>query len=165
MSSPYPQGTNQIVFDNYIYNLSTASPQTVLSVDLPKDLVWNDELNWTPVAQDVEWSLSGALLIQEGVKLKGRSITLVAPSNMVWITRAQGLTLQQMNNTAGMVMTFSFLDSTNRSNVLFSYNTMFRHAEGGLDLENIKDFDAFEATAWYTIKSIKLMEVLPYGQN
>jgi hypothetical protein len=154
-----------MTYDNYIYRLSTAAPQTVYTVDLPKDLIWSDELTWQKVEQEMKYSLTGALLIQEGVKQKGRFITFTASSNMAWLTRSQGTTLMSMRDTPGLVMTLKFLDSTQPANVLFSYNTMFRNFEDKpLDIENIKDFDQFESTAWYIVKSIKLMETLAYGE-
>ena len=41
-------------------------------------LEWVDEFTWDPVAQEQERSLSGALIVQEGVKLYGRPITLAS---------------------------------------------------------------------------------------
>ena len=96
-------------YDNYYYKLYTAAPQTVFSVNLPKDLQWVDELTWNTVAQSVEYSLTGALLIQEGVKQKGRHITLAGLDNMAWITRGVGTTLLNMMNSPGLVMKLDFL--------------------------------------------------------
>jgi len=132
------------IYDNFIYRLSTESPQTVFSIDLPKDLLWNDELTWGKVAQGVEYSVTGSLLIQEGVKQKGRYITLAGQPNMAWITREQCVILQQMRDTPGLIMTLKFVDSTNSSNVLFTYPTMFRHFETALELTNVKGWDQYD---------------------
>ncbi len=143
-------------FDDYIHKLSN---DTVgITVDLPKDLVWQDELNWSKIVQSVEWSLTGALLIQEGVKLKGRNITLVGKDDMAWITRQQAEQLVQLRDTPELVMTLNFEHKTT-GNKLFEYPVRFRHAENGLELVNIKDFDGYEPDAWYIIKAIRLMEV------
>lgn len=152
-----------IAYDDYIWRLSTVAPQPVFSVDLPKDLLWSEELTWNTVDQNVEYSLSGALLIQEGVKLKGRMITLVGKDDMAWITREIGLTLLNMSNSPGLVMTLKFLDP-NTQTTLHNFNTMFRHYEKpAVDLKHIKQWDQFESGAWYIINSIKLMETLAYG--
>lgn len=45
-------------------------------VALPDDLEWVDEYDWSPVAQQVEISLAGALLVEESAQLTGRPITL-----------------------------------------------------------------------------------------
>lgn len=159
-----------IQFDDYVYRISAVSPQhpacTItlpFSMDLPKDLQWTDEIKWGVVDQTVEYSLTGALLIQEGVKQKGRPITLIAADNMAWLTRIEGDTLQSLRNSPGLVMTLKFVHKTNPLLVRFSYNVMFRHAEGGVELENIKNFDQYEDDAWYIVKSLKFMETLPYG--
>jgi len=153
-----------IAYDDYIYRLSTVAPQSVFSIDLPKDLEWKDELNWGTVDQIVEYSLTGALLIQEGVKQKGRPITFTGKDNMAWITREQGLTLLAMRNTQGLVMTLKFLNKNAPASVLFSFNVMFRHSEGAVDLSNIKDFDQYESDAWYIVNAIRLMETTAYGE-
>lgn len=151
-------------YDNYYYKLYTAAPQPVFSVNLPKDLQWADELTWNAVAQSVEYSLTGALLIQEGVKQKGRHITLVGLDNMAWITRGVGITLLSMMNSPGLVMKLDFLSSVTPYPVLFSYNVMFRHFEApAVDIKRIQHWDQYETGAYYIVNSIKLMETLAYG--
>jgi len=152
-----------IAYDDYIYRLSTAAPQPIFSIDLPKDLEWKDELTWGVVDQLVEYSLTGALLIQEGVKQKGRPITLTGKDNMAWITRSQGLILLNMRNSPGLVMKLEFLDKNPPNFALFTFNVMFRHSEGAVDLSNIKDFDQYEDDAWYIVQAIRLMETTAYG--
>ena len=151
-------------YDNYVYTLTTIAPQPVFSITLPKDLIWEDEYKWGAVGQSVEYSLTGALLIQEGTKQKGRYITLVGRDNMAWITRTQGNTLYSMFNSQGLVMTLKFVSSLNPALILFTMPVMFRHAEGGLELSNIKDFDQYNTDAWYIVNSIKLMETLAYEE-
>lgn len=152
------------VYDNYIYRLSTVAPQPVFSIDLPKDLQWSDELTWNVVEQSIDYSLTGSLLIEEGVKQKGRYITLTGLDNMAWITREKGQTLLSMANSPGLVMTLRFLDKDNPANILFTFNTMFRHFEKpAVDIRRILQYDQFEAGAYYIVNSIKLMETLAYG--
>lgn len=52
-------------------------------IELDDQFEWADEFDWDPVAQEQERSLTGALLVQEGVKLHGRPITLKS-SGGVW---------------------------------------------------------------------------------
>ena len=72
-------------------------------VALPDDLEWVDEFDSSPVGQQVEISLSGALLIEESAQLTGRPITLRSGqegSNFVALaTRAQVEALQALVNT------------------------------------------------------------------
>lgn len=152
------------VYDNYYYKLSTVAPQPVFSVSLPKDLLWPDELTWNTVEQTADYSLTGALLIEEGVKQKGRAITLTGLDNMAWITREAGLTLLAMANSPGLIMTLEYLDSETPFDVLFSFNVMFRHYEKpAVDIKRILQWDQFETGAYYIVNSIKLMETLAYG--
>lgn len=152
-----------MTYDDYVYRLSSAVPQPIFSIDLPKDLLWSDELTWGPVDQTVEFGLTGALLIQEGVRQKGRPITLTGRDNMAWITRDQGLTLQSMRYSPGLIMTLKFVHKTIAINCKFTMNVMFRHNDGAVDLSPIKDFDQYETGAWYIVKAIRLMETLAYG--
>lgn len=51
---------------------------TLGALPLPDNLHWSDEFSWSPVAQSAgEYSLTGALLLQESAKQAGRPITLV----------------------------------------------------------------------------------------
>ena len=61
---------------------------TLAEILLPNDLLWVDEFRWTPVASSSSYSLAGALIIEQGVKLAGGPISLEGPDNeMAWISR------------------------------------------------------------------------------
>ena len=64
--------------------------QTSLAeIALPNDLLWVDEFKWTPVSSTGSYSLAGSLIIEQGVKLAGRPITLEPPElEMAWVARA-----------------------------------------------------------------------------
>lgn len=145
------------LYDDYVYKLISTTPD--IEVVLPKDLIWPDELTWSKVSQTVEWSLTGALLVQEGVKLKGKNITLNGKDNMAWISRQDGINLMTLRDTPGLIMTLQFVNKNDSLNKLFEYSVRFRHYENGLELENIKDFDQYEPDAWYIVRAIRLMEV------
>jgi hypothetical protein len=49
---------------------------TLGALVLPSGLVWSDEFAWTPVAQNMDRTLTGALVIEEATKTAGRPITL-----------------------------------------------------------------------------------------
>lgn len=49
---------------------------TLGALVLPSGLVWSDEFAWTPVAQNIERTLTGALVIEEATKTAVRPITL-----------------------------------------------------------------------------------------
>lgn len=59
-------------------------------INLPEDLYWADELTWCPVVQSESTSLTGALILQTGLKQGGRPITLEPPlaSRSSWMLRS-----------------------------------------------------------------------------
>lgn len=150
--------TVSVEYDDYRYKLNSGSAV----ITLPKDLIWQDELSWEPVAQVYEYSVEGNLLIQESTKKKGRHITLVGQSNMAWLDREDMLALVSMRDTAGLKMLFTFEHKTNPSVApLFSYYVMFRHQDTALEYALVKNWDQYENDAFYSINAIRLMEVLP----
>ena len=59
------------------------------SLHLSDDLLWTDEFSWRDVAQtELTRTLSGGYVIQQGLKQKGRPISLEPPENMAWHARA-----------------------------------------------------------------------------
>ena len=76
---------------------------TLGPVDLAPDptlggeqLLWVDEHEWDPIAQEQERSLNGKLIIQEGQKVYGRPITLESQGG-AWFTKA---TVEALKNLA-----------------------------------------------------------------
>lgn len=67
-------------------------------IALPSGLVWADKQEWSPIDQQTLYSLTGALIVEEAVKLAGRPITLAGQSDgtahTAWITRAQLILLR-----------------------------------------------------------------------
>jgi len=49
---------------------------SLAGIPLPDDIEWPDENEWSPVTQQLEVSLSGAMLVEESMQLAGRPITL-----------------------------------------------------------------------------------------
>ncbi len=61
---------------------------TLDDIELPDDLLWVNEFDWNPVEQNIERSLSGALLVQEQGKLQGRPIVLSGGEDAGWVPRS-----------------------------------------------------------------------------
>lgn len=60
---------------------------TLEEIVLP-DLLWQDEFDWEPVKTSATWGVEGSLILQKGVKLAGRPITLRSPGDdMGWVLR------------------------------------------------------------------------------
>lgn len=78
------------------------------TLDLPDSMVWVDEFSWNPVQRSSEYSVGGALLVDTGIKLAGRPITLQADESAGWIRRSTALTLQQWSWLVAPAMVLNF---------------------------------------------------------
>lgn len=83
---------------------------TLDDIDLAEDpalggdqMLWVDEWEWDAIEQDQQRSLSGALIIQEGVKLYGRPITLASEGG-AWFKRSKVDQLKALAEQPGKVM-------------------------------------------------------------
>lgn len=78
-------------------------------IELPEDLYWIDEFDWSRIAQLAPvYMLSGAMSIQQGIKKAGRPITLTG--DWVWLKRSDLLTLQSWTDVAELTMTLTHYD-------------------------------------------------------
>ncbi len=104
-------------------------PMTLDSVDLAADptlggeqLEWTDEWDWTPIAQEQERSLSGALLVQQGSKLYGRPITLKSNGG-AWFPLSLVRSLEVLRDIPGKVMPLALPDGR-------TFTVIFDHSNG-----------------------------------
>ena len=65
-----------------------------------EQMEWVDEWDWNAIEQEQERSLTGALIVQEGVKLYGRPITL-SSNGGAWFTLATVRALEAMAGVRG----------------------------------------------------------------
>ena len=84
---------------------------TLDGIELPDDLLWVDEFDWNPVAQAIDRSLTGALMVQEQAKLFGRPITLTGGNEAGWVTRATVLELMALVKSFSKPMPLILADS------------------------------------------------------
>lgn len=76
------------------------------AVVLPVDTVWSNEIEETPVMQEVGYGLDGTLIIEESIKASGRPIIL----DLSGITRSLLLSLQSLAATAATAHTLELHD-------------------------------------------------------
>lgn len=75
---------------------------------LPPDLMWVDELSWTPVTSSQEFGTEGSQFIDMSVKKAGRPISLKAEDEEhSWILRSTMLSLQTFSAMADKTLTLS----------------------------------------------------------
>lgn len=122
------------------------------SIVLPDDLVWEDEFAWSPVVQSTGYSLTGALLIQENIKQKGRPITLIGSSDMGWVVRTTIESLETKRDIAGLEMTLTLPDAR-------SFTVMFRQSDTPLDSSPVLGLNTYEDGEYFELRALRLMEV------
>lgn len=72
-------------------------------LDLHPQFYWADELDYSPIAQSTpSYSLTGALIIEQGTKRAGRPITLVGDD--VWLSLDTVQALGRLADKAAFVM-------------------------------------------------------------
>lgn len=131
--------------------LTLTSGATVIT--LPEDLHWVDELTPWKVSQVIEYSLTGAMIIQESAKLAGRPITLqsgtAGGSAYGWATREQVEALQALEATAGganMTLSVPTHEAANRT-----YTVRFRRDTAAIEAAQIKIVLPPAPTDWYSL--------------
>lgn len=102
------------------------------SITLPDDLFWSDEYLWRAVEQRKTYSITGALLIESGLKAAGQPITLVSGDGAAWVTRTVLDTIQTAARIAGQQLTLNYRGT--------AYTVMFDHENGAVESQPVVDF-------------------------
>lgn len=125
-----------------------------LTLELHSDLKWSDEFNWHAVEQSKEYSVTGALIVQNQQRLAGRPITLVAPDDSAaWMRRS---VVEQLRNWAAVPGQQLELKLRNVTRIV-----AFRHEEGAaLEAEPVCDFSDgdIDGSDFYRC-TLRLMEI------
>lgn len=121
-------------------------------IQLPADLEWVDEAQWSSVQQSVGYGMTGALFVQEGTKQSGRFITLTGKEDMGWISRVIVTALMAKQAQAGLVMDLTLTDDR-------VFSVMFRQSEVPVDVASVKGYGELEDGAWFRINALRFMEV------
>ena len=121
-------------------------PMMLDSINLAEDddlggdqLEWVDEFDWDAVAQEQDRSLAGTLIVQEGVKVHGRPITL-ASNGAAWFPLSLVRQLEILRDQPGRVMPLVLPDGRefhvifNRSNgAALEAKPLWRQVNPGAD--------------------------------
>lgn len=106
------------------------------SVALPPDLIWDDELRWSPVSQAKERSITGAWLVDVQARSGGRPITLLGRENSAWLRRADALNLIAWLALPGQIFT---LERNGESfDVMFDHGT--EEMSGAFEVTPVVEF-------------------------
>lgn len=99
-----------------------ANQITLAGIALDDHHEWSDEFKWSAVEQEQDRSLSGALIVQEGVKKYGRPITLAA-NNAAWTPLAVVRQLEELRDQLGLVMPLELADGR-------TFHVIFNRVDG-----------------------------------
>lgn len=119
----------------------------VSTVELPEDIEWVDEHSWSPVSQSQDWSLTGAQIIDVGVRQAGRPITLQSNEDQSIISAAS---LAQLKGWAAV-------PGKNLSLVLrgLARQVVFRHQDGAIEAQPVgywRDNEMGQAVFFITLR-------------
>ncbi len=78
------------------------------TINLPTDLLWVDEFDWSPVEYVSRYSVAGTLLVSAGTKLSGRPITLTAGQSWAWVSRTTAIAVRDLSLLASPAMTLVY---------------------------------------------------------
>ena len=99
------------------------------TLSLPQDLAWPNEFDWLPVVQRKEWGVTGAMFVDQGVKLAGREIVLSSLGDGGFFSRLQVAQLHTWAALPNATFTLSLRG--------VSYQVIFDHERGALEHEQV----------------------------
>ena len=117
-------------------------------VDLSNSIMWVDEYNWHPVTRQVNYTLTGALIITTSKKLAGRPITLESSSDAAWLPRSSVDQLKMWADDPAAMLVLKIRGIT--------YSVIFA-PDSPLEATPVIPFSDPIATDWYQVK-LKLIE-------
>ncbi len=88
----------------------SAAFHTLDTLQIPRGMLWIDEFDWVPVEMSTEYSITGALLIDEAEMLAGRPITLQAVETQGWFRRVNLRALHALASVVGATYVFTHAD-------------------------------------------------------
>lgn len=121
---------------------------------LPDELFWEDEFDFTPGSVSIEYSLTGALIVSSCVRaagFSGRPITLTTPEQGGWMTRADLEALYAtLSTTATLVLELHGART---------FNVAWRHADTPISASLLFPGLAYPTSStWYTV-TLRFLQV------
>lgn len=83
---------------------------TLGTIQIPEDVWWTDEYGWRAVEQSSTRGLTGARIVQVGIKTKGRPITLASNEKGGWVPRSTARALHALFDAAPITQTLTLAD-------------------------------------------------------
>ncbi len=124
---------------------------TLGGIVLSPHLIWEDEGKFSPVAQTVNRTLGGGIVIFSGGLLGGRPITIKSLPDQGWMTKAQVDSVQLIANVPGNIVSLAIGAQV--------FSVMFRHHEPQAFTASPLIFRVDAPAEDYFLVEIKLIEV------
>lgn len=122
------------------------------SLTLSPDLQWQEEFSFAPVAQQVDRSITGAVIVQAAATIKGNPVTLAPPDDeSAWMSLA---TLNQLLVWAAQPLQQLTLTMTG----VADKTVIFRHQDGAHEAKPVVFYADPEDTDNFLV-TLRLMEV------
>jgi hypothetical protein len=123
-----------------------------ITLFLNPDLYWADEFEWNPVEQTAERSITGALIVQSGMLISGKPITLQPiDESSAWTPLSDVSILQTWASIPGLEMVLN-LRGVDR-------NVIFRHEDrDAMVAKPVVHFSTVDTTDNYLV-NLKFTEV------
>ena len=120
---------------------------TLAGIELP-DAIWEDQFAYTPIDQNIRYTLGGKPIIETAVRKDGRPITL----RCQWVSLADLLQLELLRDQPNTVMDLFLSDGR-------AFATGFRHSDNPpLDVAPIVERRSYDDSDYFNI-TIKLIQV------
>lgn len=123
----------------------------VTTVTFSDDLIWQDEFAWRPVEHAQDYSITGALIVQNAERLEGQPITLAAPdAESGWLQRSALDQFLAWSATPGKQMTLGYR-GVNRT-------VIWRHQDGAIEAAPVVPYADVQAGDFYRA-TLRLMRI------
>ena len=128
---------------------------TLQEIALSNDLLWANEFDWAAVESTNTYTLTGALIIEQGTKQSGRPISLTADPEMAWVTRSTLDLLRAAAAIQGRKFRLTFEYPTD----VRTFVVIFDTTSDPIKASPVKGFPGHKPGDWYRIE-LKFLEVV-----
>lgn len=131
------------------------------AISLPDDLLWVDELTWSPVMQSTERGIFGTLIVEAMRRNGGRPITLQGSGDSAWIDRGTLKKIAELLSIPGQKMQLDIRGE--------SFEVVFDHGVDeitrSITMEDVVDFSDKEDSDFYCALVLRFLEASEIVQD
>lgn len=125
-------------------SLSYTHNNVLETLTLPEDLDWVNEFAWPKIKQSLEYTTTGATIIDVWTKQSGRPITLQGAEDRAWCTRSLLTQLETLAQLPGKLISLNLRGSI--KNVIFDHENTPIESEVIMFSNTVDDIDPYRIT-------------------